>query len=295
MKAMRLQSAPVVAVFFLTTCLGSHSFAQDFSLYKISRIADGFRHATAPVWSSAGYLLFADEPSGRIMKLASGQRPQVALTLDGWPSGLAIDDRGRVLICDAKQRAILRWDQKSSTPEVLAGKWEGKPLNGPHAITARDGHVFFTDPGFGSNADRKQLDFYGVFRVNGKDLTPVARWDQRPTAVAVAKNSKEIYVASADEHLIRICEVDKAGEARTWLSGIKGLPQALLVDPQGNVYVAAGEMLYIYSPDAKQLHSMEFSERLTGLTFGDADMKSVFVTAHHSLYRLRVEKDRPLQ
>ena len=52
---------------------------------------------------------------------------------------------------------------------MLAERWEGKRLNAPNDIVvSRHGHVYFTDPAFGEQADHRELDFYGVYHIPPK-------------------------------------------------------------------------------------------------------------------------------
>ena len=54
---------------------------------------------------------------------------------------------------------MTRTDKKGKV-EVLAEKWEGKRLNAPNDIVVRkDGHVYFTDPAFGDQADHARAGF----------------------------------------------------------------------------------------------------------------------------------------
>ena len=61
--------------------------------------------------------------------------------------------------------------------EVLAESWEGKKLNAPSQIVvSATGHVYFTDPAFGEQSDRRELDFHGVYHIPPKGpMTLVAK------------------------------------------------------------------------------------------------------------------------
>ncbi len=81
-------------------------------------------------------------------------------------------------------RRVSRQNAKGDL-EPLAAQWEGKPLNGPFDLAVRkDGHVFFTDPAFGSALESKALPFHGVFRVTPKgEMHLISRSDRRPAAL----------------------------------------------------------------------------------------------------------------
>src|SRR5512138_2122053 len=123
MKAMRLLCGLLMSVL---TCSG-----QDPEQLQIVKVAGGFQSADGPLWHPDGYLLVSDPPAGQIKKLKAGLAPEVALKLSA--AGMALDNRKRVIICDPKQRQVLRWDGKGQ-PEVLASQFEGKKLNSPNDV-----------------------------------------------------------------------------------------------------------------------------------------------------------------
>ena len=64
------------------------------------------------------------------------------------------------------------------------------------------------------------------------------------------------------------------------LDGIK-------VDQQGNVYVSAPGGVWILSPDGKALGRIVPPEHDANFAFGDADGKTLYLTASTGLYRIR--------
>ena len=58
------------------------------------------------------------------------------------------------------------------------------------------------------------------------------------------------------------------------------------VDQKGNVYAPGPGGVWIISPDGKHLGSILFPERIANLAFGDADGKTLYLTARTSVYRI---------
>ena len=109
-----------------------------------------------------GYLLFSDVPSNRILKFTPGEGNTVWREKSNGANGNTVDDKGRVYTCESRTRRVVRSDKKGAI-EVLAEKWQGKRLNAPNDIVVtKAGHVYFTDPAFGEQADSRELDFTGV-------------------------------------------------------------------------------------------------------------------------------------
>jgi len=186
---------------------------------------------------------------------------------------------------------VTRVDKKGKG-DVVAERFEGKRFNAPNDIVVRrDGHVWFTDPAFGNQQDRRELDFYGVFHVTPKgEIEAVARLKTRPNGIALGPAGKVLYVADSDARAVRAWDVDKNGaasNARVLVEKIAGVPDGLRTDEKGNLYVAA-KNVFIYSPQGEYIRAVELGEAPTNLCFGDADLETLFITAHTSVYRVRI-------
>ncbi|MCF7976107.1 MAG: SMP-30/gluconolactonase/LRE family protein, partial [Phycisphaerae bacterium] len=59
------------------------------------------------------------------------------------------------------------------------------------------------------------------------------------------------------------------------------------VDTQGNVYIAAGQIL-VFDPTGKPIDTIKVPQRPTSLVFGGRDRKTLFITARSSLYSVRL-------
>ena len=99
---------------------------------------------------------------------ARAKTPAVFREDSNGANGNTFDAQGRLYSCESQTRRVVRMDKKGKI-EVLAEKWEGKRLNAPNDIVVRkDGHIYFTDPAFGNQADTRELDFYGVYHITPK-------------------------------------------------------------------------------------------------------------------------------
>jgi gluconolactonase len=270
--------------------------AQENEQFQVEKLAEHLQFAAGPVWSKAGYLVFSDVPANRIYAAeaptAETRKSRVSLIRAdaNGPSGNAFDAQGRLYTCETHTRRVVRMDTKNRI-EVLASEWQGKRLNSPHAIVVRhDGHVWFTDPAFGSANDGRALDFYGVFHISPKgELTLAAKQATRPGGVALSPDGTTLYVSDSDRHLIRAYTVDRDGKTtneRTVLSGIQGVPTGLCTAPDGTVYIAAGNLLGM-TPAGKLTTHVDLGEKPTACALGDVDGKSIYVTGHSSVYRVK--------
>jgi len=278
--------------------LGLRASAQENGEDQMQRVAGGYRFTEGPAWSREGFLLFSDVPNDRIMKYVPGQKPVVFRENSNGANGNAFDGQGRLYTCESRTRRVVRMDKKGEI-QVLADKWEGKRLNAPNDIVVRkDGHVYFTDPAFGNQADTRELDFYGVYHITPKEeMRLVAKPVGRPNGIALSHNGRVLYVANSDEHLVRDYDVDRNGELsneRVVISGVDGVPDGIRVDEKGNIYLAATGVM-IFDAQGKFIETLGMAETPANCAFGDADLQTLYITARTSLYRVRRDVKGALQ
>jgi gluconolactonase len=276
-----------IAILFLAALA---SFAQDFENLNIEKVAGGFQFTEGPVWSRDGYLLFSDVPDNKIWRVSAGGKSVFREASNG-ANGNTFDAQGRLYSCESRSRRVTR-TAKDGKIEVLADKFEGKRLNAPNDITVRkDGHVYFTDPAFGAQADSRDLDFYGIFHLTPRgQLNLVAKTPGRPNGVALSPNGRLLYVADSDERVLRVFDLASNGVAsngRVLVSGINGPPDGIRTDEKGNIWVTCNNVS-VFSPEGKLVGKIDFPETPRNLTFGDQDFQTLYVTALKSVYRVRL-------
>lgn len=255
---------------------------------KVEKIAVGMRFSEGPAWSPEGFLLFSDCVTNKLHKFVPGKGESELGEISGGPNGNAYDPQGRLYTCEFRQRRVTR-TLKNGKVEVLAMRYEGKRFNAPNDIAVRhDGHVFFTDPAFGDQQDKRELDFYGVFHLTPKgELDAIAKLKTRPNGIALAPNGKTVYVADSDARCVRAYDLEHGGTERVVIDNIPGVPDGIRIDEKGNLWVAA-KMVYAYSPQAKLLGQIELPEKPSNLAFGDGDLSTLYITARTTVYRVRI-------
>jgi gluconolactonase len=266
-------------------------FAQAFPELKFERLSQGYRFTEGAAWSKeGGYLIFSDTAGDRLMKWTPGSQVAIYRTDAHGPAGNAFDAQGRLYTCETRTRRVTR-TEKNGKIEVVAETFEGKHLNAPlQIVVAHSGHAYFTDPAFGEQSDHRDLDFHGVYHLPPKGpMTLVAKYTSRPRGIALSPNGRTLYVSNADDHNIRSWDIDRNGDAsgeRVLADKIAGAPAGIAVDDKGNVWLAAKGVV-VYSPEGKQVHSIDLHDVVSSLTFGEADFKTLFLTARALVIRAR--------
>jgi len=256
----------------------------------VERVATDFGFTEGPAWSADGHLIFSDIYSSRILKTAGG-RTEIHRNYSNAANGNALDRQGRLYSCERDGRRVARLE-KDGRLTVIAAEWQGKRLNSPNDIAVRrDGHVYFSDPASKAVLEPQELGFSGVYHVDpaGK-LSLVTAKMARPNGVALTPNGRTLYVADSQEKKIVAFDLDAQGNAsneRVLIANIEGTPDGLRVAANGNLYVAC-KGIAVYTAKGEFVRLFEIPETPTNCEFGDADGKTLYVTARTSIYRLRV-------
>ena len=292
------------AVILRMTMLSATAMAaaqDDSPEIRIEKVVTGLRFAEGPAWSPDGFLLFSDTVTNRLHKLVPGQKDSEFAEIPGGPISNAYDSEGRLYTCEFRERRITR-TSKNGRVEVLAGRYEGKRLNAPNDIVVRrDGHIYFTDPAFGNQQDTRELDFYGVFHLTPKgEMEAIAKLKTRPNGLALSPNGRTLYVTDSDAKCVRAYDLGRGGDldrsspassdggaGRVIVEKIPGVPDGIRSDEKGNLWVAANSV-FSYSPQGKLLREIVLPETPSNLTFGEADLEPLFVTARTSVFRVRI-------
>jgi gluconolactonase len=284
----------------------------------IEKIAEGFSFTEGPVWHPDGYLLFSDPNNNTIYRYdPDNHNVSVYMSHSGYTgtnigeygqpgsNGLTIDKEGRLIIDQHGNRRVIRIEKKGPVT-ILADKIAGKRLNSPNDIVQKsDGSIYFTDPPYGLpkffDDPGKELDYSGVFMIKDGKTILVSKDLGGPNGLAFSPDEKYFYVTNWDvrdihhNKTIWRYEVNSDGtlkngkvffdcnqtEDEEALDGMK-------VDKLGNLFVSAPGGVWIISPEGKLLGKITTPERPANMAWGDADGKTLYLTAHSSLYKIRV-------
>jgi len=320
LAALRVQGQGANEVVRLDTALDQIISADT----KVEKLAGDFGFVEGPVWvRSGGYLLFSDIPANAIDKWTpdgklsvflkpsgfTGSDPsdvgsqnnngQTTVTLLG-SNGVTLDRQGRVVFCAHGDRDVVRIE-KDGKRTVLADRLEGKRLNSPNDLVFKsDGALYFTDPSAGlrkrDDDPKKELPFNGVYLLKNGMLRVLDKTFATPNGIAFSPDEKYLYVNDTTRKLIMRYEVqpdDTIANGKVFIDmsadKAAGVPDGMKVDQKGNVYCTGPGGFWIMSPEGKHLGTVKTPELPANMAFGDADAKTLYLTARTGLYRIRLK------
>ncbi len=283
-------------------------------------IAEGFDWSEGPLWvESEQMLLFSDVPANTIYKWTEKNGAEVYLQPSGYtgakPSnskepgsnGLVLDGEGNLVLCQHGNRQLARMDAPLHQPEstfiTLADKYEGKRFSSPNdAVYNSSGDLFFTDPPYGLPAQNdddpaKEIPFNGVYKVttNGGVILLTDRIT-RPNGIAFFPGEKKLLVASSDPNAANwyVFDVGDTQSTPTLFysatderGGLKGLPDGLKIDKNGNVFASGPGGIWIFNREGKVLGKIKLDEAASNVALS-ADEKTVYITNDMNLLRIRL-------
>lgn len=261
-----------------------------------------------PVWIAekssldGGYFVFTDSRRTRLARWSPSKGMGEAYDLgkliglkpgDRSPSsGLALDPQGRIVFCTAAGHAVVRIE-KDGKATVLADKFEGKPLNNPNDITiAKNGTIFFTD----NSRDTSGQMPPRVFRLKDGQLTPVVMGLQGPNGITLSPDDKTLYVNDIRRRIVLRYDVgpgDAISGERVFIDmnddKAEGGNDGMRTDSRGNLYDSGPGGVWIITPEGKHLGTILTPDRITNLSFGGANGKTLFLTSHTAIMTIRVK------
>jgi gluconolactonase len=244
----------------------------------VQRVRGGFGFTEGPVWvSDRGYLLFSDLSTHTIHKLT----PPAAFEVFRQPSqrsnGLGLDPQGRLVVCETATRRVTRTERDGSSV-VLTDAYFGRPYTRPNdVIVRRDGNIYFTD----INVALYRIDPTGKVHLVSEEI--------RPNGVALSPDEDTLY-ATHNPRAIWSFPLDAAGTPGPGkrLAELPASCDGMAVDDAGNLYTTVEEGVLVLRKDGTRWGTIPVPERPANCTFGDADRKTLYITARTGLYRVRL-------
>jgi len=263
-----------------------------------------------PTCDADGTVYFSDIGGDRILRLTRDGKLSTFRDRAGGANGNVIDAQGRLVTCEGKARRITRTDLKTGAIEVLADQYQGINFEGPNDVTFDGkGRIYFTDPG--------PPGLGRVYRIDpdGKVARLLAGPDiEKPNGIILSPDDRTLYLVESNweqggARMIRAYDLQEDGTVRNmrvFANFHAGRSMdGLSIDSQGNVYGAGGlnrvpkgatvtldtpAGIHVFAPDGRKIRFIPVPEdSVTNCCFGGPDLKTLYVTAGKTLYKLPVD------
>jgi gluconolactonase len=224
------------------------------------------------------------------------------------PSCAGLDSEGRVIWCANNDRAVMRLERDGARTVLATGR-DGLRFSGPNDIAIRrDDGVYLTDNDFGLRgagaSPDKELE-NGVWLLRDGQARLVLSAESLggiPNGVALSPDERWLYLSAGLSAQLWRYEVlaDGGLGERSLFSEGPGIGDGMKVDEAGNLYSTGGSgpgRVRIMAPDGTLLGfinlpvlDVEPKRQIcaTNVAFGDADRRSLFITACDNVYRVRL-------
>jgi gluconolactonase len=216
-------------------------------------------------------------------------------------NGLALDRQGRLVIATFAGRSVDRIEPNGKRT-VLADGYDGKRFNGTNdVVVKRDGAVYFTDmfgslrlgdkdPGLG-------LPYQAVFMVKDGKVTRLTNDIPATNGLAFSPDERYLYANGSRYKYIRRYDVKPDGTLTNsqmfidmTTDSAPGITDGMKVDSKGNVYSSGPGGIWVIAPDGNHLGTIRTPESVTNLAVGDADRKTLYITARPTIYKIRIKE-----
>lgn len=281
--------------------------------WAFEQIAGPYSLTEGPAWDGSG-LIFTDINTSRIMRWdATSGQTSVWREGTNRANGLMFDKTGQLYGCEQGTRRIVRYERDGGVA-AIADRFEGRRLNSPNdlAIDPR-GRIWFTDPRYGDDRVDMELTHESVYRLD-PPATPNGAWSihrathdtTRPNGLLISHDGATLYVAQSsyvptEPRELRAYPIGEDGAGRYEVlhsfgphRGIDGMT----LDDEGNVIATCGwevsgpgPMITVFAPNGRVLETHPVPcKRPTNCTFGEDDMRTLFVTSIDGfVYRTRTD------
>jgi gluconolactonase len=239
----------------------------------------------------------------------------------GMSNGLKFDADGNLIVAEGADfggRRVVKTDLKTGKSYILAGLFEGRPLNAPNDLTIDEkGRIYFSDPRYLGHEPIEQ-PVQAVYRIDRDgSIHRIITDAGKPNGVCVAPDQKTLYVVSNDNGSTGIGRLPPQTKLKKGAMTLLAYdlaadgtakfrktlvdyaphdgPDGLVCDTEGNLYVAVRDEtrpgIYVYSPEGNELAYIQ-TELPTNVGFGRGkESRTLYITAGKCLYRIRLTKE----
>jgi gluconolactonase len=272
-------------------------------------------------------LYFSDIPGDVRWKWTEAGGMEVVRTPCDKANGLVLDLDGELIACDQVTSRVVRYRRDGGTDLLAfhhRGAYLNSPND--IVVRGADGALYFTDPDYGRwndwiGQERTRDRFCGLYRVpahggTGEAELLVAEDEfDHPNGLCFSPDESLLYVNDTPRAHIKVFDVaadGTLGPARIFAEGVgmtqaeadaatAGLSEAeahrllhnagsldgMKIDERGNLWTSGPGGLWVFAPDGELLGRHPAPEVIGNLTWGGADLHTLFLMTTTTVHALR--------
>jgi gluconolactonase len=287
----------------------------------IQRLLEGYNGLDDPIGLMDGTLVFSEPDGLRIHRMNTETNEVSVLVAESNEShGVTQDSGGRLISAqawDGSTRIGVIYPPESQA--VLADQYDGMPFSRPNdLIVAKNGGVYFTDPGLTAQQADALVERYG-----GKQLGPrlppavyyippgqapvrIESYMIRPNGIQLNRDETKLYISDSNgEHIIvwdirpdglvenrrAFATLQGRSNRDNGLGGIKTFADGMAVDNDDRLYVATGGGVEVLSPQGEHLGIIPVRcppADCQNLAFSGPNKQTLYVGGAGSLYKVEM-------
>ncbi|HET8859945.1 SMP-30/gluconolactonase/LRE family protein [Marivirga sp.] len=257
---------------------------------EIIKIADGFDFTEGPTADSIGNIYFTDQPNNRIYKYDVDDELSVFTDSSGRSNGLYIDHNQNLWACADAKNQLWKFSLDGSK-EIILNPSGDVAFNGPNDVWVhKNGNVYFTDPIYQRPYWDNEHDTVGYQSIyllkNGEAILLDSTLVQANGVVGISKENL-LFVTDIGAGKTYRYRINTKGELENKRLFVEQGSDGMTVDSESNLYLT-GNGADIYDKEGEFIQQLEIPEDWTAnICFGGENFDQLFVTASHSLYRVK--------
>lgn len=214
---------------------------------SISVLVDGLDHPEGVAYDHASGILYAGGEDGQVYEVdvAEGSFLEIART-PGFVLGLAVDGRGRVVICDSEDGAV--WVLDGDHLSRLAARAGARTLMLPnYPAFGPDGTLYFSDSG----AWKEDVGAVIAVTPDGQVQVFDATLNRFPNGLAVTPDGDELWVIQSEGADVSRFDLRIGGKPETVVELAGTVPDGIAFTEEGGALISCyrPDRIYYLSPD----------------------------------------------
>jgi gluconolactonase len=286
-----------IAALILTSLISTQAEVPIAPGAELQLLADGYKFTEGPAVDTVGNVYFTDQPNDRILKWSvETNEVETFLQPSRRANGLHLDRDGKLIACADEKSELIRIDPATKNITVLLDQFNTKLFNGPNDVWVDPaGGMYFTDPfykrDYWKDREKPEQANQRLFYLPKGAAAPIVADETlvQPNGIIGSPDGKLLFVADIGDqktYQYNIADDGTLKDRKLFCSmGSDGMTR----DSKGNLYLT-GKGVTVFNKEGHRLGEIPVPENWTAnITFGGADLKTLFITAMDSIYTIRMQ------